>query len=560
MPSASSRSRRRRRRADGAREGGDRRGRRQADARGAGEAPRRGSRRSTRRSSSCRTSATSCAKTQRELAQGSDPAFAAAVSGLAEALGREDIQTLLGGGAGDPDRAGRHHRQADRRGAPAGDGGGDRQPRAEEPAQDAGGAAARARGHPVRVQEAGFRQPALDLPRGQSGRRRAQRFPARRHHRGALLGAAGGAARTGPAAIAVPRPGTAARAASTGRTRALAAAAGAERQVAASAAAGACRGAAVLAAAARAAGSRGQGPGRSGNRTSGGFKTGGGFSGGIEAQAWVGPEAATEATPPPPGRRPLFGATLWLRGEGRRGGALGRPSTILRMVPPPATRGRIRGGAAGLSAPVYGGGAPREALEGAARGTGPFTSPRVAGAGREGVGAGEGLVADERYGPAAGERQEDGDSHSCRVDRLGGAEAGGDRECRGLRAWRAGRGLGFAQPRLVRRREGEEVVGAVGGRGWQGAGGFADVAAGQRGHDLVPGAGESQGRGAGDRLDAVGQVEGEDGAGEIFAEIVGLRGGLACCGMSEEQAARRASSGRISARFTMLPPPRSRIA
>ncbi len=35
------------------------------------------------------------AKEQRELAQGSDPAFASAVSGLAEALGREDIQTLL---------------------------------------------------------------------------------------------------------------------------------------------------------------------------------------------------------------------------------------------------------------------------------------------------------------------------------------------------------------------------------------------------------------------------------------------------------------------------------
>ncbi len=35
------------------------------------------------------------ARAQRELAQGSDPAFSAAVSGLAEALGREDIQTLL---------------------------------------------------------------------------------------------------------------------------------------------------------------------------------------------------------------------------------------------------------------------------------------------------------------------------------------------------------------------------------------------------------------------------------------------------------------------------------
>ena len=35
------------------------------------------------------------AKTQRELAQGSDPAFATAVDALAEALGREDIQTLL---------------------------------------------------------------------------------------------------------------------------------------------------------------------------------------------------------------------------------------------------------------------------------------------------------------------------------------------------------------------------------------------------------------------------------------------------------------------------------
>jgi len=35
------------------------------------------------------------AKTQRELAQGSDPAFAGAVTGLAEALGREDIRTLL---------------------------------------------------------------------------------------------------------------------------------------------------------------------------------------------------------------------------------------------------------------------------------------------------------------------------------------------------------------------------------------------------------------------------------------------------------------------------------
>lgn len=35
------------------------------------------------------------AREQRELAQGSDPAFSGAVSGLAEALGREDIQTLL---------------------------------------------------------------------------------------------------------------------------------------------------------------------------------------------------------------------------------------------------------------------------------------------------------------------------------------------------------------------------------------------------------------------------------------------------------------------------------
>jgi chromosome segregation ATPase len=34
-------------------------------------------------------------KQQRELAQGSDPAFSAAVNGLAEALGREDIQQLL---------------------------------------------------------------------------------------------------------------------------------------------------------------------------------------------------------------------------------------------------------------------------------------------------------------------------------------------------------------------------------------------------------------------------------------------------------------------------------
>ncbi len=35
------------------------------------------------------------AREQRELAQGSDPAFSSAVSGLAEALGREDIQSLL---------------------------------------------------------------------------------------------------------------------------------------------------------------------------------------------------------------------------------------------------------------------------------------------------------------------------------------------------------------------------------------------------------------------------------------------------------------------------------
>jgi hypothetical protein len=34
-------------------------------------------------------------KAQRDLAQGSDPAFSAAVNGLAEALGREDIQNLL---------------------------------------------------------------------------------------------------------------------------------------------------------------------------------------------------------------------------------------------------------------------------------------------------------------------------------------------------------------------------------------------------------------------------------------------------------------------------------
>ncbi|MEQ1768452.1 MAG: hypothetical protein ABL879_01320 [Devosia sp.] len=35
------------------------------------------------------------AKTQRELAQGSDPAFASAIAALAEALGREDVQVLL---------------------------------------------------------------------------------------------------------------------------------------------------------------------------------------------------------------------------------------------------------------------------------------------------------------------------------------------------------------------------------------------------------------------------------------------------------------------------------
>lgn len=34
-------------------------------------------------------------KTQRDLAQGSDPAFASAIKGLAEALGREDLKTLL---------------------------------------------------------------------------------------------------------------------------------------------------------------------------------------------------------------------------------------------------------------------------------------------------------------------------------------------------------------------------------------------------------------------------------------------------------------------------------
>ncbi len=34
-------------------------------------------------------------KVQRELAQGSDPAFAAAIAGLAQALGREDLKTLL---------------------------------------------------------------------------------------------------------------------------------------------------------------------------------------------------------------------------------------------------------------------------------------------------------------------------------------------------------------------------------------------------------------------------------------------------------------------------------
>ena len=34
-------------------------------------------------------------KTQRELAQGSDPAFASAIAGLAEALGREDLKNLL---------------------------------------------------------------------------------------------------------------------------------------------------------------------------------------------------------------------------------------------------------------------------------------------------------------------------------------------------------------------------------------------------------------------------------------------------------------------------------
>ena len=67
------------------------------------------------------------------------------------------------------------------------------------PAEDAGGAAARTRGHPVRVQEAGLRRSALDLRRGQAGRRPSQRFPARRHYRGELLGPVAAEPRTGPA-------------------------------------------------------------------------------------------------------------------------------------------------------------------------------------------------------------------------------------------------------------------------------------------------------------------------------------------------------------------------
>ena len=52
----------------------------------------------------------------------------------------------------------------------------------EAAAQGAGRPAARARGHPVRVQEVALRRSALDLPRGQSRGRPAHRFPARRHH------------------------------------------------------------------------------------------------------------------------------------------------------------------------------------------------------------------------------------------------------------------------------------------------------------------------------------------------------------------------------------------
>ena len=66
--------------------------------------------------------------------------------------------------------------------APARRGRGRRDARAEGAAEDPGRAAARARRHPVGIQEAALRRSALDLPRGQAGRRPAQRFPARRDH------------------------------------------------------------------------------------------------------------------------------------------------------------------------------------------------------------------------------------------------------------------------------------------------------------------------------------------------------------------------------------------
>ena len=83
-------------------------------------------------------------KAQRDLAQGSDPAYASAIAALAETLAREDVKTLLTCGTRDRDGAGRHHRPADRRGPRAGEGRRGRYARAAGAAQDAGRPAPRA--------------------------------------------------------------------------------------------------------------------------------------------------------------------------------------------------------------------------------------------------------------------------------------------------------------------------------------------------------------------------------------------------------------------------------
>ena len=122
-------------------------------ARGARGGASRGSPRSTRQWSPPRTSATRRSRSSASWRRAATRNSRAAIAGLGEALGREDLKALLDEARLTRTGAGRHDRPADRRRPPARGRGRERDQGPEAAAQDAGRPPARARGHPVRVQE-----------------------------------------------------------------------------------------------------------------------------------------------------------------------------------------------------------------------------------------------------------------------------------------------------------------------------------------------------------------------------------------------------------------------